>query len=230
MNALPLRRRPIQGVVLAALLLTLLAAGGCGGESAQQKAARAAAAEHARMMRLGAQVFAERCATCHPLLGRPNVDVHSDAPPLNLDDVRLRRAYATQMIQNGRVGMPSMSGELGETKLEAVVSYVLAVGGRDSGVATHVRTADLLQGRRLYDQNCLGCHAILGHGGERPNPIWPAPAFEDVRPGVLYVEQAVRETRGGAMQAFPKLTIERLRAVALYVNANALRRGPPRAR
>ena len=225
---LPAGRRPVRAALALATLLAVLLAAGCGGESAQQKAARAAAAEHAHTMRLGARVFAENCATCHPLLGRPNVDFHPDAPPLDLDQVRFRRAYATQMVQNGRVAMPGM-GQLGEAKIEAVVDYVMAVGGRETYPPAHLRAAELQQGRALYDAHCLGCHAILGRGGDRPNPIWQAPAFEDVRPGVLYTESKIREGQGEAMPAFPRLEIGQLRAIAVYANAMAMRK-PVRAR
>lgn len=211
-------------LLLCALLAASLVLGGCGGESAHTKAVRAQAAARARELRLGAQVFAQRCAVCHPLLGQPNTAYHSDAPPVDLDQVRLARAYATAMVAGGRVGMGSFSQELGPQRLRAVVEYVLAVGGREVGVPSNVPAAVLARGRAVYDERCQRCHAIAGRKPTRPNPIWQAPGFEAVRPSVGYVEQMVREGQRQAMPSFRRLPGEDVRAVALYVNAMGLRR------
>ncbi len=207
----------------ALVLLALLAIGGCGGASGRASPPRAtAAAARARLMRLGAAVFAEHCATCHPLLGRPNVDVHTDTPPLDLDQVRPTRAYTLRRLAAGGVGMGSFEGELDAARLSAVAAYVLAVGGREVTVPERVPSAVLARGSAVYEEHCQACHAIAGRPATRPNPIWAGTSFEDVRPSVLYVEQKVREGQREAMPSFrDTLRGEDVRAVALYVNRSA---------
>lgn len=208
--------RPATLALLAAALLGAL--GGCGGASPRH----AQSAAEARLMRLGAQVFAQRCATCHALLGRPNADVHTDAPPLDLDQVRPTRAYVLQRLAQGGVGMGGSASGLSAARLRAVVAYVLAVGGREVTVPGHVAAATLARGRALYDEHCGRCHAIAGSRPTRPNPIWVATDFGDVRPSVLYVEQKVREGQREAMPSFRgRLSPAAVRAVALYVNRAA---------
>lgn len=208
---------------LAAGLVVLLLAAGCGGTSSKGGADRARADAHARVMRLGAQVFAQSCATCHPLLGQPNGAFHSDAPPVDLDQLRMTRRYVTDIVATGKVGMGGFS-QLGAARIRAVVEYVLAVGGREDGVPSHVPAAVLARGRALYDVHCQACHAMRGRKPTHPNPIWAAPPFEDVRPSVLDVEQMVREGQREAMPSFRSMPGEDVHAVARYVNAMALRR------
>lgn len=217
--------RPRALAAAALLVAALGATGGCGGSSSHTSTARAQALARARTMRLGAHIFAARCASCHALLGQPNTDFHSDAPPLDLDQVRLTRAYATAIVERGRVGMGGFgSGELGPGGMRAIVDYLLAVGGREVGVPAHVPVSVLARGRAVYEERCQRCHAMEGRKPTRPNPIWPAPGFEEVRPSVQYVEQKVREGQREAMPAFPDMPGADVHALALYVNATALRR------
>jgi mono/diheme cytochrome c family protein len=216
--------RRLRSLALAAVLVALLLPlGGCGGASSHARPARAQAAARARHMRLGAQVFAQNCATCHPLLGQPNTGYHSDAPPVDLDQLRMTRRYVNDIVGSGKVGMGSFS-QLPPDRFRAVVDYVLAVGGREVGVPSHVPAAVLARGRALYDAHCQACHAMLGRKPTHPNQIWAAPPFEDVRPSVADVELMVREGQREAMPSFRRLPGEDVRAVALYVNAMALRR------
>lgn len=212
-----------RSIALAAgLVALLLAAGGCGGEGSHRSAATAQATAHARLMRLGAQVFAQRCATCHPLLGHPNTDYHDDAPPLDLDQVRPTRAYVLARLQDGGVGMGGVSGDLSAAQMQAVTAYVLAVGGREVTVPAHVPAAVLARGNALYARHCQSCHQIAGRRPTHPNPIWEGTDFEGVRPSVAYVEQKVEEGQREAMPSFRgTLSREEVRAIALYVNRAA---------
>ncbi len=205
----------LRRIAIVALLLGLLAAGGCGGQSTQSHAAHAAAAR----VRLGAQVFSEHCATCHPLLGRPSADEHTDAPPLDLDQVQPTRAYTLQRLEAGGVGMGGFGSELDATRLRAVAAYVLAVGGREVTVADRIPAAVLARGRAVYAERCQACHELAGRQPTRPNSIWAGTNFDGLRPSVLYVEQKVREGQREAMPSFRgRLRGEDIRAVALYVN------------
>lgn len=231
-------RRSSLAPLLAALAFALAAAGlaGCGQDAT---APPDGAAAEARTMRLGARVFAEHCQTCHPLLGRPNTDVHEDFPPgLDLDQVQPTRALAARVVASGGVAMGGFGGVLSRREQEAVVAYVLAVGGRDADVPAGTSRAALARGERVYDEHCARCHVLDGRGGGRPNPIWVATNFDELRPGVLHTERIVREGQveanpyylGSEYAAMPsfraRLTVHEMRAVALYVNA-AARGGPP---
>jgi len=221
------RLRPLA--LAAGLVALLLAAGGCGGESSHTSVARAQAAARARLMRLGARVFAEHCQSCHPLLGVPNQKIQVDALPLDLDHVRPSRAYVLSRLQSGGVGMGAFSTALSAAQQRAVTEYVLAVGGRDvRPLPGGASGAQLAAGRALYAQHCQQCHELGGRRPTHPNPIWPGTDFDLLRPSILYVEQKVREGQREAMPSFRHtLTWEQTRAVAVYVNAAALR-GRPR--
>ena len=216
-----MRLRGRAAVVLAALVA------GCGGEDAPTAAERERA-EHARLMSAGAEVFAEHCATCHPLLGRPNTDVHEDFPPgLDLDQVSPSPALARRMVESGGVAMGSLERELSDAEQDAVVTYVLEVGGREAGVPSWASSAELAQGREVFDEHCRRCHVLEGRGGTRHNPIWRGTDSDELRPGVIHTERIVREGQFEAMPAFrDRLTLHEIRAVALYVNRMA-RGGPP---
>jgi mono/diheme cytochrome c family protein len=220
-----------SAVVLAhvwcALALLLLLASGCGGSDAHEQPSSASAAQ-ARLMRQGARIFDEHCATCHLLLGRPNTDVHEDFPPgLDLDQVSPSPALARRMVETGGVAMGGFGSTLSAAQQRAVVAYVLEVGGREATVPTWPTRAELEQGRAVYDEQCRRCHVLGGRGGERHNPIWIGTDFDELRPGVIHTERIVREGQFEAMPSFrDRLTLHETRAVALYVNRMA-RGGPP---
>lgn len=183
-------------------------------------------------MRLGARVFAANCQTCHALLGRPNATVQVDALPLSLDEVKPSRAYVLARLENGGVGMGGFGTSLSAADRRAVAEFVLAVAGRDvSAPPGGATAAQLAEGRRLYAQDCQSCHRLLGQTPTHPNPIWEGTDFDLVRPGVLYIEQKVREGQLQAMPSFrDRLSWVQVRAVAVYVNAMALGRAGARSR
>lgn len=215
-------RLRVRPALAAGLIALLFAAAGCGGEGSHKSAATAQATARARVMRLGAQVFAQRCATCHPLLGHPNTEYHDDAPPLDLDQVRPTRTYVLARLGGGGVGMGGVGSDVSPAGIQAVTAYVLAVGGREVTVPAHVPAAVLSQGSALYAQHCQSCHQIAGRHPTHPNPIWEGTDFEGVRPSVAYVEQKVEEGQREAMPSFRgRLSREQVRAIALYVNRAA---------
>ncbi|MGN6190373.1 MAG: c-type cytochrome [Conexibacter sp.] len=209
-------------------MLLLLLAGGCGGESAPSAAERASAA-HARTMRLGARVFAEHCQTCHPLLGRPDLSVHSDFyPGLDLDQVSPSPELARRMVSSGYVGMGSFGDVLDRAQQHAVVEYVLAVGGREVAPPPGTSDATLMWGRRLYEEHCQSCHQLRGRAPTRPDPAWVGTNFDELRPGVPWTERIVRDGLRIAMRPLrDQLTLRETRALALYVNAAARGGIPP---
>ena len=221
--------RALRSALCAPLLLAaLLLAGGCG--SSDQSATGRDTAARAQLIRSGARVFAASCQTCHALLGKPNTKVQVDALPLSLDEVKPSRAYVLSRLESGGVGMGAFSSGLSAADRRAVAEYVLAVAGRDVSAPPGGATgAQLAVGRTLYARDCQSCHKLLGRGPTHPNPIWTGTDFDLVRPGVLYVEQKVREGQVQAMPSFrDRLSWEQVRAVAVYVNAMALGRAGAR--
>ena len=201
---------------LAALLAVLAA--GCGEDRAQTVAERAPSQ---RVMRAGARVFAEHCQTCHPLLGRPNADPHSDyVPPLDLDEVQPSAAYVRAMVQSGKIAMGGFTGTPAE--LDGVVTYVTEVAGGAVTVPSDTSEAELATGRRVYAEHCQRCHVLDGRPATKPNPIWVGTSFDDVRPSVAFAERIVRDGQREAMPSFrDRLSATEIRAVALYLNAEA---------
>ncbi len=134
------RRRTRTRILLLALALapSLALGAGCGSDSSKQDAAaaaraRAQAARHARAMALGRRVFAEHCHSCHTIAGNKAHPTFIESPIPNLDQVKPRREYAEQRVENGGFDMPSLRRELSEAEFAAVVTYVTEVAGRDVG-------------------------------------------------------------------------------------------------
>jgi mono/diheme cytochrome c family protein len=214
----------------AAVLVALLVVAqllGCGSEQAPRDASHA---QQRKQLQLGASVFAEHCQTCHPLGGRPNTHVHTDyAPALDLDQVAPSRAYAQERVRLGGVGMGAFDGTLTTREQRAVVDYVLAIGASETSVPHGTGQAEMARGRAIYGNYCQSCHELAGLHPTNPNPIWVGTNFDDVRPGVLWIERLVREGLREGMPSFrDRLSLRQTRAVALYLNAAA--RGGPAAR
>lgn len=216
-----------RGLAVLLAAATLMAAAGCGAD--EQATTTRQAQAHARAMRLGAQVFAEHCQTCHPLLGRPDGAVHSDFyPGLDLDQVSPTPALARRMVRSGYVGMGSFDGTLNATQQRAVIEYVLAVGGREVEPPPHTSDAMLRHGQTLYDEHCQSCHQLRGRAPTRPDPSWVGTNFDELRPGVLWTERIVRDGLRIAMRPLrDRLTLRETRALALYLNAAARGGMPP---
>jgi mono/diheme cytochrome c family protein len=225
------RRRGALAVLgtVALMALPLAGCGGSGGSARAPPARRAdIAAARARLMAQGRRIFAEHCQTCHPLAGKPNTHVHTDAPPLNLDEVRPAPSYVAQRLALGGVGMGSFRGELSPAQLRAVRSYILAAGGHAVAVPRDPPAGMLLLGERVFEQHCHVCHGIAGtlEAGNR-RTIWPATNLNLVKPSIGFVERIVRSGQREAMPSFRRrLSAPALRAVALYVTTVA---GPPSA-
>ena len=209
----------------AAAIAALL--GGCGGSGPRPATPRtthtaaASPAAQARLMRVGSRVFAEHCRTCHPLLGKPNTHVHTDAPPYDLDQVKVEVANIRERVLTGGPGMGGFTQELSPGEIRAVVAYVAAVGGRDVRPLTNVDPSRLAQGRQVFQEQCQRCHQLLGRRPTRPI-WWVAQSFDTVQPTVQWVEKRVREGQDVAMPSFRRrLTPEQIAAVATYVAASA---------
>jgi mono/diheme cytochrome c family protein len=216
--------------VAAVLMVAALASSGCGGggtRSATHPAPTAhtttiAPAVQARLMRDGARVFDQRCATCHPLLGKPNRDFHSDALPLNLDEVRPEPDYVQSRLAAGGIGMGGFQGVMSAHALRAVSTYVLAVSGSKVVVPKDPSPTLLTTGGQVFAAHCERCHGIAGRPASGRVGIWPGTDLTAVKPSVAYVERLVRTGEREAMPPFRhRLTAAEIRAVAIYTTVTA---------
>lgn len=209
---------------MLACAVTVAVLAGCGGAAPHSGGARTAARTTAvdpAAMRLGAHVFAEHCQTCHPLLGKPNTHVHTDAPPYDLDEVKVEVANIRERVLMGGPGMGAFTQELSPAELRAVVAYVAAVGGRDVRPPARVEAARLAAGEQVFREHCQRCHQIAGRPPTHPR-WWVGIDFDKVQPSVRWVVKRVREGQDVAMPSFRHtLTREQIAAVAAYVAATA---------
>lgn len=162
----------------------------------------------------GATLYGTFCAACHgqagegkrypglapfPAIGNP--DFLEIAP----DEL------IAETVKRGRPGrrMPAWGegeGGLRPDEIAAVVRHVRALGPayRDDGKPRRWVRGEVLEGRRLYQANCAGCHGEAGRGAEGPalaNPVLLASA-----PDSFLVETIKRGRRGTAMLGFARPT------------------------
>lgn len=127
----------------------------------------AALAQNADALRIGRNLFANNCATCHGSDGR-------GAPGFpNLTDGDWLWGGApealVETISNGRTGVMMAWGEaLGPQGVDNVVAYVLSLSGRSA-------PGDVADGKVRFEQTCVACHGPDGRG----NPALGAPNLTD---------------------------------------------------
>jgi mono/diheme cytochrome c family protein len=199
--------------------------GGCGGNNRSAATTHTTAVDsavQARLMRVGARVFAEHCQTCHPLLGKPNTHVHTDAPPYDLDEVKVEVANIRERVLSGGPGMGGFTQELSPAELRAVVAYVAAVGGRDVRPPADVDASRLAAGEQVFRDHCQRCHQIAGRPPTHPR-WWVGIDFDKVQPSLRWIVKRVREgQQEEAMPSFRRtLAPDQIAAVAAYVAATA---------
>ncbi len=128
--------------------------------------------------RLGAELFAGNCVTCHGIAGRgirgrqarSGVgDVRGQGPSLRgagalAADFYLRTGY----MPLGKTGeQPQRSRVLlREPEIRALVAYVGGLGrGGPPIPAPQPEQGSLSEGLHLFTEHCAGCHQITGQGG-----------------------------------------------------------------
>jgi len=128
--------------------------------------------------RLGAELFAGNCATCHGIDGqgvraRPALrgvgDVRGQGPSLRgagalAADFYLRTGY----MPLGRPGeQPQRSRVLlREPEIRALVAYVDRLGPGGPPIPTpHAERGSLSDGLHAFTEHCAGCHQVVGQGG-----------------------------------------------------------------
>jgi mono/diheme cytochrome c family protein len=224
-----LQGRPVRtAAACTAAIAVALLLGGCGGDGPRAvtthttRTTAVDPAVQARMMRVGRRVFAQHCQACHALLGKPNLRPHPDAPPYDLDEVKVEAGNIRERVLIGGPGMGGFTYDLSATELRSIVAYVAAVDGRNVTPPTDVEPDRLAAGEQVFRDHCQRCHAIAGRPPTHP-PWWVGIDFDKVQPSERRVAKKVREGQWEhAMPAFRHtLTRDQIAAVAAYVAATA---------
>ena len=164
-----------------------------------------------KALEVGHNVFANNCVACHGSAARggPGFPNLTDNDWLYGGDPET----VVTTITNGRAGvMPPWGPVLGDTGVENVANFVLALSGQPHD-ATKAEA-----GGAQFKTMCVACHGAEGKG----NPLVGAPNLTD---GIwLYggdlasIETTLRNGRNGAMPAWgKKLGTDRVKLVAAWV-------------
>jgi cytochrome c oxidase cbb3-type subunit 3 len=153
-----MRRVKIRAV--AAAFLGILIANYGLAQQAEQKGAKTSRAESAAA---GRQIFSSICASCHGLDGRggergPDIATRPEIARLVDEEI-------LKVLRGGipEKGMPAFA-QLGSAKLQAVLSYLRALQGKDSQA---LALGDADKGKELFSgkAGCATCHMVNGSGG-----------------------------------------------------------------
>jgi mono/diheme cytochrome c family protein len=101
----------LKRVCAAAVTALALVGAGCGQDPREERVA------------LGKEVYARECARCHLESGRGYQGVYPNLrgnPIVTLDSAE----PVTDIVLEGRAGMPGFGGELPQQKIAAVITYI----------------------------------------------------------------------------------------------------------
>lgn len=125
-------------VAALALAVIVLAVAACGGSSGSASSAPpststptstpASSGGSEVSAAAGKVVFTSNCASCHTLA---DADATGSVGP-NLDDLQPDEETVKNQVTNGGGGMPAFGGQLSETQIESVATYVSSVAGNTS--------------------------------------------------------------------------------------------------
>ena len=122
-------------------------------------------ARNADALRLGRNIFLNRCATCHGSDGRG-----AKGFP-NLSDTAWLWGNAPEAIiatiTNGRTGnMPALGPALGEQGVTEVIAYLRALPKLAAGTEPATLAPDATAGQQKFMSFCIGCHGVDARGNQ----------------------------------------------------------------
>jgi cytochrome c oxidase cbb3-type subunit 3 len=172
---------------------------------------------------LGRQAFANNCAPCHGAggggaKGYPNLTDDDWLWGGKLDDIAQTIRYGIRSDDNrGRVGdMPDFGreGVLKPDEISMVADFVRSL----SGLSVDPKT-DLMRGRKIFDDNCSGCHGPGGKG----NREFGAPNLADAiwlyGPDKATIVDVITNGREGVMPAWAgRLDDTTIKALTVFVH------------
>jgi len=126
-------------------------------------------------VRLGAELYAGNCASCHGIAGsgiaspRPGGgDILGDGPPLRgvgalAPDFYLRTGYMPLSSIHDQPGPDRVL--LSNTEIRSLVAYVASLGAGPGVPHPQPAAGSISTGLSLFSDHCAGCHQILARGG-----------------------------------------------------------------
>jgi len=161
-----------------------LAAAGAGPSGAPAQSGSASPAVLAR----GRSLFQETCSSCHGLDGR---GVTGRGPSL----IGAGALAAHFYLSTGRMPLADPSDapvrtrpQFDDAQIDALVAYVAVRFGGPPIPPVDAAAGDLALGRRVFTEQCAGCHQVVGRGGVVVGGI--APPLQQATP--TQVAEAVR--------------------------------------
>lgn len=131
---------------------------------------------------LGAQLYAEGCATCHGPAGegvstlgpaRGTIPgsggrIQAGGPPLRGVGARAADFY----LRTGSMPLRGVHRQprrrtpaYSDAQIDALVAYVAGLGRGPAVPTPHPQRGSLAEGLHLFTEHCSGCHQVLGKGG-----------------------------------------------------------------
>ncbi len=128
-------RSSVAGLALAMIVLAVAACGGSSGSASSAPPSTstptstpASSGGSDVSAAAGKVVFTSNCASCHTLA---DAGATGSVGP-NLDDLQPDEETVKDQVTNGGGGMPAFGGQLSETQIESVATYVSSVAGNTS--------------------------------------------------------------------------------------------------
>jgi ubiquinol-cytochrome c reductase cytochrome c subunit len=126
-------------------------------------------------VRLGAELYAGNCASCHGIAGAGITSPRPGAGAILGQGPPLRGVGALAADFYLRVGLMPLSNPHEEPERERVlfsdkeirslVTYVASLGQGPAIPRPDVRAGSIAEGLHLFTEHCAGCHQIVGRGG-----------------------------------------------------------------
>jgi ubiquinol-cytochrome c reductase cytochrome c subunit len=126
-------------------------------------------------VRLGAELYAGNCASCHGIAGAGITAPRPGAGELLGEGPSLRGVGAEAADFYLRLGLMPLSNPheeperdrvlFSDKEIRSIVAYVASLGPGPRIPHPDVRTASISDGLHLFTEHCAGCHQILARGG-----------------------------------------------------------------
>jgi len=122
----------------------------------------------------GRRLFVQGCSDCHGLDAQ---GIEGRGPSL----IDAGAAAADFYLRTGRMPLDRpneqpvrASSPYTEEQQEALVEYVGGLGDGPPIPPVHASAGDVAEGRKLFTENCAGCHQVVGQGGILPGAVVPS--------------------------------------------------------
>ncbi|MGN6166560.1 MAG: c-type cytochrome [Solirubrobacteraceae bacterium] len=163
--------------VLVAVLLEALGTGAIAAAQPQSGIVRPTSETPKPSLKLGAELYAGNCSTCHGIAGsgitraRPGSgDLYGLGPSLRGVGARAADFY----LRMGFMPLPNIYSQPGplrervlftEKEIASLVKYVASLGPGPGVPHPNPARGNLSEGLQLFTDHCAGCHQALARGG-----------------------------------------------------------------